>query len=576
VIRAVTLAAIVAAAGVGPAAAADDAGAPPPKGRRVVRGARAPRAAEAGSREPVAEASLHHPPGLAAVVHVTAARAYLDAGAEQGLAPGQKLRLLRGGAVAAGCEVDAVAPRHATCRPDGPARRGDLVRLSLGAPPAAPRPLPPLVPADELDRRAAAIAALPQPKVEAKAAPLAPVELATRRGEVALSHAAWASSGQGPWHQERLDATLRGVPAFAGLVLDADVRAQRWTTRPASFRERPRERTQLYVYEAALASRDPARAWTGAFGRVLPASVPGATTFDGGQVALASASRRAELGLFGGLVPDPITLAPTADRSTAGVYGTLDLGSGALSSRSQARAAVVTSPELGTRFEGEVRSFALLGRTVNVEGMARAGVGGRHQAQYALDLAQLDLFGRPVPRLALSGLFRYAGLDVPDAVAPALFPGHERRWDGSAGWELGPALLSASGGWGQDLSTGLERWFAGPELAFPRAFGPRGGLSLGYAEERGWIAGRTAWLQTAVRAGPQVRLTGRLTWTEDTRPRGDGDHALGVFAAGSADLTRWLAVNGSVLARIGMRAGVAGFHDQATGITALVGVASRF
>jgi hypothetical protein len=304
--------------------------------------------------------------------------------------------------------------------------------------------------------------------------------------------------------------------------------------------------------------------------------VPGATTFDGAQVSLVPASRRGELGVFGGLVPDPITLKPTADRSTAGLYGSLDLGGGALSSRSQARAAVVTSPELGTRFEGEVRSFALLGRTVNTEGMVRVGVGGKHQAQYGLDLAQLDLSGRPLPRLALSGLFRYAGLQVPDTAAPAFFQGHERRFDGSAGWELGPTLLSMSGGWGQDLTTGLERWFLGPELAFPRAFGPRGGLSLGYAEERGWISGRTAWLQAALRAGQRVRVSGRLTWTEDTRPQGDPDQAVGLLWALSADVTRWLAVNASVLARVGARVGAAGVQGTATGITALVGVASRF
>jgi hypothetical protein len=522
------------------------------------------------------ETPLRHPAGTAAVVHVTAARAYLDAGSDHGLAAGQTVRLFRGGTPAASCELETVTPRHATCRPDGATRRGDLARVSAPSAPAGPKPLPPLVPAEELDRRAAAIADQPHARVEARGTPSTPVELRASRGEVAVAHAAWASTGQRAWNTEILDATLRGAPAFAGLVVDADVRAIRWTTRPEGFRQRPRERTELFVYEAALASRDPSRAWTGALGRVLPWSVPGATTFDGAQVAVVPASRRGELGLFGGLVPDPLTLKPAADRSTAGLYGSLDLGGGALSSRSQARAAVVTSPELGTRFEGEVRSYALLGRKVNAEGMVRAGVGGRHQAQYGLDLAQVDLSGRPLPRLALSGGFRYAGLEVPDAAAPALYPGHERRADGSAGWELGPALLSASGGWGQDLSTGLERWFAGPELAFPRALGARGGLSLGYAEERGWITGRTAWIQAALRAGPRLRTNARLTWTEDTRPKGDGDHAIGLLWVVSADVARWLAVNGSLLARVGVRAGAGGFQDPATGITALVGISSRY
>jgi hypothetical protein len=208
--------------------------------------------------------------------------------------------------------------------------------------------------------------------------------------------------------------------------------------------------------------------------------------------------------------------------------------------------------------------------------MARAGVGGKHQAEHGLDVAQLDVSGRPLPRLAVSALFRYAGLDVPDAAAPALFPGHERRLDGSAGWELGPALVSASGGHGRDLGSGLERWWAGPEVAFPRAFGPRGGLSLGYAEERGWISGRTAWINAALRAGQRVRVSARLSWAEDTRPQGDADHAVSAFAAASADVGRWLALNASLLARVGARAGTDGVQDTSTGLTAVVGVTSRF
>jgi hypothetical protein len=260
-----------------------------------------------------------------------------------------------------------------------------------------------------------------------------------------------------------------------------------------------------------------------------------------------------EIGAFAGLVPDLVTLDPTRSRSTAGAYASADLGSGWLVARQDARAAVVTSPELGTRFEGQLRSFALLGRTVNASGGLRVGVGGAYQAQGNVDGGEVELSGRPLPRIALSGAFRYQGLHVPDAAAPALFPGHERRAEASAGLDLGGVLVSATGGLARDLSTDLERRYAGPELAAPRLFGARGGVTLGYAEERGWITGRSAYAQALLRAGPRVRLVTRLFYAFDARPGADGDHEVGVSAAASVDLASWLSLRANVLARGGAR-----------------------
>jgi hypothetical protein len=429
---------------------------------------------------------------------------------------------------------------------------------------------------EELDRRAEAVAELPQPKVEAKTGPAAmPVERA-RRVEVGYAHATWSSSGWKPWHEERVDAAIRGADVGGGFTLHADLQAVHWTARSDTFRMQPTDQSRLYVWEAALAQRDRGRVWTGALGRVVPWTIPGATSFDGLQLGLAPSGRRGEVGVYGGLVPDPVTLSPTTDRSTAGAYGSLNLGRGGVMARGDVRAAVVTSPELGTRMEGELRSFVLLGRTVNAEGDLRLGVGGKHQARNAIDLAQVDVSGRPTARLFVSGLVRYAGLSVPDAAAPAVFPGAERRADGAVGYEVGPALLSATGGWGKDLSTGLERAWLGPEVAFPRLFGVYGGASLGYAEERGWIAGRAAWAQAVVRATPRLRLNARLSWTEDSRAGWGDDHALGLLAGVTADLGRWVSLRASLLARLGGMASGSDLVDQASGITALVGIASRF
>jgi hypothetical protein len=576
--------AAVLAASPGPASAAPRANGKAAKAAKAVKAARAvrgkkgnvvPAAVSAPAHAAVAPATdepVHHGAGFGAVVHVTPIRVYLDAGSAEGLAVGQPLRLFRGGAVVGTCDVETVAPHHATCRTDDAARRGDLVRVSPPPAPPAPKPLPRLVAADELDRRAAAVAEQPVPKIESKVKEQPVAVVAARRFEVSAEHAVWASSGARPFNEERVDATIRGAEAFAGMRLYADLRAVHRTTRPADFRTRPVDRSQIYVYEANLASRDPSRPYTIALGRVLPFALPGATSFDGAQLGITRWG--GEVGVFGGLVPNPSTTAPNTERSTGGVYAAFDHGQGWLVGREELRAAAVTSPELGTRLEAEVRSLLLVARRVNLEGDLRVGVGGQHQAQNAIDLAQVDVSGRPFPKLQLSGLFRYSGLSVPDAPAPALFPGPERRWDGNAGYEVGPAVVSAAGGQGRDLSSGLERWWAGPELGFPRLFGNAGGVSLGYAEERGWLAGRTAWAQAAIRAGARARLNLRLSWTMDERTGGFDDHALGLYGAMSADVTSWLAIRGSVLARVGARG--LDLQDPAQGITALVSLVSRF
>lgn len=571
--RSLLAAALAAAVAASAAAPSSAAAAPRGKGRKATRAAAAARGPARAHAAPASSEPIAHGAGVGAVLHVTPVRAYLDVGALHGLAPGQDLRILRGGSAVAICEVEAVAPRHASCLLQGAgARRGDVVRVTPPAAPPAPKPLPRLVAADELDRRAAYVAELPVPKVEAKVKEAPVAVMATPRVDVSIGHGVWWSEGSRGWQQERADVTVRGADAFAGMKLYADLRAIRWTARPGTFRMRPADRSVLYLYEANLASRDPSRAWTLALGRVVPFGIPGSTTFDGVQLGLGSAGR-AELGVFGGLVPDPSSTAPSADRSTAGAYAVYDHGQDWLVGREELRAALTTSPELGTRFEGEVRSLWLVGRHVNVEGDLRVGVGGQHQAQNAIDLAQVDVSGRPLPRIQLSGLFRYAGLSVPDVAAPALFRGAERRWDGSAGYDLGPAVLSVAGGQGRDLSTGLERWWVGPELSVPRAFGSRGGVSLGYAEERGWIGGRTAWAQAAVRAGERLRLSWRASWTADTRAGDDADHAVGLLAAASVDVARWFAVRGSVLARVGGRG--ADLLDS-TGVTAMGSLVSRF
>src|SRR5574341_2172666 len=72
-----------------------------------------------------------------AVVQVTAARAYLDAGSDEGLAAGGEIVLRRGHVEVARCRIEPLAARSAACVVAG-ARVGDL--FALPAPSAREEP----------------------------------------------------------------------------------------------------------------------------------------------------------------------------------------------------------------------------------------------------------------------------------------------------------------------------------------------------------------------------------------------------------------------------------------------------
>ncbi len=493
-------------------------------------------------------------PDAGSVIYATRTRAYLDAGAAQGLAVNAELRLTRGVRRTGGtCRVELVAPNYAVCR-SPTARVGDTFPLHRQPGPPAPKPLPRLVATEELERRARVVAAVPVVKVEAKQAKARVVALRETRAlpavALALSHASWTSNARPGWQEERADVVVRGAEVVSGIRLHADLRALRWTARPDVVRSRSAETTRFLVWQAELTARDPKRPFAAALGRVQPWRIPGATVFDGVQVGLTRAGR-GEIGLFGGAVPDLQTLEPSLASTTAGAYGSLDVGGKAVNARQDLRAAVVTSPEMGSRFEGELRSSVMLMRRVSVSGDLRVGVGGKHSAAGALDGGWVELSGRPLAPLILSGSFRYWGLRVPDAADVALYPGPERRADAGVGWDLGLLVISAVGGFTQDLTTGLERQFAGPEVSMPRLFGRRGGVSAGYREERGWAPGRSAYAQAVLRPLPRLRLTTRLYWAADERLRAPADQEAGVFVAASADLGRRLSLRATVLARSG-------------------------
>ena len=503
-------------------------------------------------------------PGIGRVVQVTPARAYLDAGAEDGLAPGQEVQLWRGEQQAGRCTVETAAPGHATCTGAG-IRAGDAFKLATSSTAAQKvAALPPPLDDQELARRGAALEVAPLALVAFKGAPASAALSAPRQtvAEVTLSDAAWSSSGARGWDVVALDAAVHGAQA-GPLTLDLDLRAERWLAH-ANDRFRAKEETRLYVWQAQLGYGPPGGALAVSAGRVLPWSVPGATVFDG---AMAGWRRPGlELGLFGGLVPSPDTLAPGSDRATGGAFWALERSWGrAVTLRQEGRLAFVRSPELGDRGELEANASLHAGPALDLFASARGVAGGKVKPPSGLEAARLEIGSHPVARLSLSGGFEYGGLAVPWLVEPPLSTAsRSRRGDLSAAWDAGAVRLSALGGFSRDAASGLQRSWAGLDLLVPRLFTPRLDLSLGYLEELGWLHGRSAWLQASGRPWDALRLVARASWSQEQAVTVDA-HQIGLSLSAVAELTR----------RFGLRLtalGMAGFDASSRGESVPLGL----
>ena len=448
------------------------------------------------------------------VVYATASRLYLNSGSRDGLAPGQVLELRRGDRVAGTCKVEQVSSARATCVGSG--RPGDtFVHSSEGAPPAAKvERLPPPPPPSILARRRATLAATPFEKVDVQGPPGAyggPHEV-----QFVLGHATWASTGIGPWHQERADATLRGVPLAGGFSLDLDLSARRWSRRSDPISFRPEDPAQLYVWEAAVSRRFAGGGPALALGRVRPWWTPGQTIIDGAQAGWRTAGGT-EAGVFGGVIPDASTLAPSFGQGTFGTYWSGQHAGTEHSTlrffRHEARVAFVNTADLGSRIEAEGLIEARITKRLDAAIDIRAA--RDDQRGTGLEAVRVDGGARPSDNLSLTGSFRYEGLAVPELDGPGhlLRGGPARHADVSAAWEPLPVLqLSLLAGLSSDLLTQETRRWLGPEVTFPRLFGGRTVLSTGFLLEEGWAPGQSAWVQLVTRTQGLFRVLTRISW----------------------------------------------------------------
>ena len=487
--------------------------------------------------------------GVAVVEQVTGARAYLDAGAEDGLTVGQVLELHRGEVGIGPCTVETTAPHHATCT-GVRARPGDAVRVPRhAAPEVKVVTLPPLPSGTEQERRAEQLAMAPTMLIEAKAKPVSAQPLQAPRGgygQFSFSDVSWWSSDLGAYHADRVDATLHGAPV-GPFTADVDLRGEYWSSQPATAVFRPADKARILIWQAQLNWAPEARSYSISAGRVLAWNVPGATPMDGATVSW----RRGGFtgGLMGGLVPQPDTTSPTSTRATAGGFWGWEgkLGKNVLF-REEGRLALVRTPELGDRVELQTGGSLNAGRWFDLFGDARFGFGGKAHAPAGLDGVRLEAAVRPLERLALTGAFDYGQLRMPQPFMPLAWAGRTRHADGGVSWDFGLLRAGLSGGASRDLDSGIDHAWAGPEVVVPRFFSPRVSLSGGYLEEVGWLKGRSTWLQAVARPWDPVRLIARASWNYQSNV-GLDQNEFGLYLSGSADLTRHIGVRISLMGR---------------------------
>jgi hypothetical protein len=490
------------------------------RGMSVVLALATAASAGAAERKPArTELAKRRVPGLVTVDYVTAARVYLDRGAEDGLGVAESLPFMRGGRAAGECRIETLGPHSATCT-GAQLRPGDTAVLrameAKGEGKAPVRPLPPVPPPEELWEQREQVVRRELPLVKAKVEqPLGLVR--AHRSSAALIHESWvsAASDRGRWHQERLQLAIRGVPIAAGTRLLVDLSTVRWTRRPLTFISPHRAQTQLFVHEAAVTRRESGDSWVLSAGRVWPWRAASLGVLDGAQVGWRSEDGALEVGGYGGVVPDALNLAPDLDfaRPVFGAYWAYTrAGDGAVRwLQQEARVGYAAEP---SRMEAEILTSAALARWVDVGMNLRLVLGPRDRL---IDVARFDLRTHPGAHIELYAAARYeaAPMEVLPAVGAVPLGHRSLRADAGGYWKAAGWLRAGmSGGYSRDIENDALRGWAGPEVQMPALLGGRLGLFASYQEEIGWMEGRGAWLQAVVRPAARLDLLGRLSWIQ--------------------------------------------------------------
>jgi hypothetical protein len=460
-------------------------------------------------------ASAASPAATGEVRFATAKRVYLDKGEADGMRAGDKIAFSRNGRPAGSCTIDLLSAHDATCTARGP-RIGDLFGLPRRAPPrpAPPAALPGPEPAETVARRALAVAAAPQSKVEFVPQPRAAI---TPTATVAGGFAVWGTTPGNPQYvAESLDVAIAGVPiGSSSLRFSTAFSIIRMQTAVLP-RFRPGTTTEFYLWNAEVTRRELDAQTVLAVGRIWPWHTPGLPMLDGVQLGRRSESGAIEGGAYAGFIPETLTLAPTFDAWTTGAYGALSQtgarGDLLRVAEEEARVAIRHSPTVGWVREAEAQASVELG-TFGVGGGARLRDAPEVDPHAGLERVDLEAWLRPAAGISARAQARYLG--VPPEQEPLLRDELPRVLGGyhafaslfcDPGGALGFALNAEAH---HEADGDLNEVEAGADLHLATLFGGTGGLWLGATVGEGWLETRSAYVQAMV-AASRLRLVGRF------------------------------------------------------------------
>jgi hypothetical protein len=271
----------------------------------------------------------------------------------------------------------------------------------------------------------------------------------------------------------------------------------------------------LFLWDADISRREIDSQTVLALGRIWPWHTPGLPILDGIQLGRRNETGTVEGGAYAGLIPETLTLAPTFDAWTTGLYGALSQP-GARDdtirlAAEEARIALRHSPTVGWVREAQGQA------TVELAGGGVAASGCLRDApqvdrQPVLELANGEAWLRSASVRARVQV-RYLG--VAPELEPLLrdeLPRVLGGFHGSVGlsWDGERTVgLALNGDAHHQQEGNLNEVDAGLDLHFPQLFGPSGGLWLGAAAGQGWMESRSAFAQVIL-TSPRIRFLGRV------------------------------------------------------------------
>ncbi len=394
---------------------------------------------------------------------------------------------------------------------------------------------------NELRRRYLAVMAAEFKRVPYTGPRDATGRLTTIPVDFSAGHTSWIASGYSSFNREELSLSAENVPVSNNWDASIDMTTWAYASRPDPSRFRDDQAVQYYLWEASITNRNSRSPFSFTAGRVRPWDLPGLTTFDGAQASYRFGSGGPEIGMYGGILPDMISLRPDSQSWAGGLYyeqayvQTRDY-----LVRQEIRAGVLRTTDFGSRIEAEARTSASILKWLDFAVDLKAGLGGGNvSADPALDALRFDLGLRPTDKLYIYSNLRFLERQ-PNEVDVTIYDGARHEELGMM-YNIVPMLgVGFNGGASQEVGgSELDRKYVGPEVRLSKWLTKQSDLLLGYQYESGWVDGHFFFIQPSATFLNRYKGTLRASYSKDNAADQIADQ-WGMFGGFQTPLFSWL------------------------------------